>query len=158
MATITDEKPIIFSTRLVQEIQSGNKTQTRRVVTTKNCPYGEVGTILWVRETFRRVRMIYGPKEFKYEYRADYDKVFANLYTWKPSIHMPRKAARIFLEVTEIRKETLLDITEEEAVREGLKDRDEFLKLWDIINAKRGYTVNTNPEVWVVGFKVLIEV
>jgi hypothetical protein len=87
---------------------------------------------------------------------------------WRPSIHMPRTAARIFLRVTNVRVERLWDITLEGIEHEGLyceppytKEhyayapgmRIHWIKLWDSLNAKRGYGWDTNPWVWVIEFE-----
>lgn len=68
---------------------------------------------------------------------------------WKPSIHMPRWASRILLEITNIRVESLQDISEEDARAEGFKSRADFLKAWDEIYGN----VDNNPYVWVVEFQ-----
>ncbi len=134
-------------------------------------PYGKVGDQLWVREAF----MFNG---CYYEYRAgrtDADeKRFARKGLWKPSIHMPRKAARIFLEITAIRVERLQDISEKDAIAEGIEglyfkqgpfgkewqrpDRALaqypqacFEHLWESIHGKKSW--KANPFVWVVEFK-----
>lgn len=89
-------------------------------------PPCKVGDILWVREAYCEP---YAPG--KYSYRADYDEhdvipnrfghvsLSANMFRWKPSIHMPREAARIFLRVTDVRVERLQDITEDDVCDEG---------------------------------------
>jgi hypothetical protein len=82
---------------------------------------------------------------------------------------MPRWASRINLEITDVRVERLQDITEDDAVAEGVQYfitsgkmtrsemsmRSAFADLWDSINFKRGYGWDTNPWVWVVEFKRL---
>lgn len=219
------ERPILFSSPMVQAILAGRKTETRRVVKPKppgtyiglginekknivghywsngltqrfwpalgkplKCPYGQPGDVLWVRETFRK---FYGDSEYPdcYVYKADIDKCgqvpvkHANgkgvgFFTWdkapaKPSIHMPKAAARIWLQVTEIKVERLHDITEQGAIAEGVepykttdkyKDyylaehvcntaKQSFITLWHSINGKD--SLAANPWVWVVKFKVL---
>lgn len=101
-------------------------------------------------------------------------------FGWRPSIHMPRWASRITLEITGVRVERLQDISEADAKAEGitvlpLQNVDDpsawwqsspgenqartpiasFRNLWDSINAKRGYSWESNPWVWVIEFKHL---
>lgn len=102
------------------------------------CPYGKVGDVLWVRETYVRACLSEdgeGPVEgeqWKYWYKADDEWTKHDWHNpnvdgpvdsprWKPSIHMPRAAARIFLEITDIRVERLQDISEEDAKAEGVQ-------------------------------------
>ena len=92
---------------------------------------------------------------------------------WRPSIYMPKEAARLFLRITDVRVERLQEITEDDAVAEGVKDPYEyqdanyyervatdkeinasaFAGLWDSINDKRGYPWRDNPWVWVYEFE-----
>jgi hypothetical protein len=135
-----------------------------------NCLYGVAGDRLWVRETWRRNEWSGristkdgGIKEtglVNIEYRAG-----GNLFKtpigktpepsdkWRPSIFMPRWASRITLEITDVRVERVQDITEADAVSEGLERREHFIRLWDKLNEKRGYSFDSNPWVWVIEFK-----
>ena len=88
---------------------------------------------------------------------------------WQPPRHMPREAARLFLRVTDVRVERVQDISTSNCEREGIaSDIDrfnglmtphhdwivgEFARLWDTINAKRGYGWDSNPWVWVYEFE-----
>lgn len=142
------------------------------------CPFGQPGDRLWVRESYRVMRP-HGIDEV--QYKADWKPLPHD--GWKSSIHMPRWASRLTLEITDVRVERLQDITEEDALAEGIAevgrcqkyvlhlpryhwnplepcDGDTydapsmaFSDLWDSINAKRGHGWDTNPFVWVVTFK-----
>lgn len=137
-------------------------------------PQYKPGDILWVRETFCEVPYEHNHVPIKgghitipkYAYKADSERDYTGI--WKPSIHMPREAARIFLRVKTVRVERLQDITEEDARAEGcstkilndgwknigtLTARDEFITLWEHLNAKRGLGWDRNPWVWVVEFE-----
>jgi hypothetical protein len=93
-----------------------------------NCPYGNIGDLLWVRETF--VPMIIedhdgeGNDLYTWLYKTEpgCDNILRMMEdsTWKPSIHMPKSAARIWLKITDIRLERLHDISEEDAIKEGI--------------------------------------
>ena len=85
------------------------------------CPYGRPGDHLWVREMFCADDGHYsGP--VGYLYRADFEKDL-DVKIWTPSIHMPRAASRITLEVTGIRVERLQNISREDAIAEGATSR-----------------------------------
>lgn len=145
------------------------------------CPYGVVGDILWVRETWhpKRTNM---PTGWPYEYKATAEEDGTPTgEPWKPSIHMPKKACRIKLEVINIRVERVRDISEEDAKAEGVyfygwddpnqddyknylyDDRnsddwglltawESYSTLWEKINGKESW--NLNPWVWVIKFKI----
>lgn len=125
-----DVKPILFNTEMVRAILAGRKTQTRRIIKPQptNPRWNNVGwlgwddghgyrmkppcmagDILWVRETFLRCFMT------KFLYKADdseggIEREFIQKgWVWKPSIHMPKEAARIFLKVRDVRVERLRD-------------------------------------------------
>ncbi|XWJ90335.1 hypothetical protein ACRARH_26190 [Phytobacter ursingii] len=153
------------------------------------CPFGAVGDRIWVRETFQ------GPlvsEELLEEYRAypekfetphyceyaadggakpEYCDLDDNLrHGWRPSIHMPRWASRITLEITGVRVERLNDISQEDAQAEGMEltgwrptysdpdsggevwtPYDNFAQLWESIYGEESW--QANPWVWVIEFR-----
>jgi hypothetical protein len=133
-----------------------------------NCPYGKPGDRLWVRETFLdglsdRSDAERASREDVY-YRADgeaheqfEDHMDAK---WKPSIFMPRWASRITLDITNVRVERLQDISEEDALAEGVEAWSssgnlatwKYQCLWDEINGKK-HPWDSGPWVWVIEFK-----
>ena len=133
------------------------------------CPYGQVGDGLWVRETWmhRSIPSIAKPQSPDSIYYKATNPEVGEAFIWKPSIHMPRWASRITLEITEIRVERLQEISWRDCQREGAVPekapfsvhcepwRDAFERLWDSLNAKRGFSWESNPWVWVIGFKVV---
>jgi len=120
--TTEEQKPILFSTPMVRAILEGKKSQTRRIVKSQSdakCPYGKVGTELWVRETWSQTL------SGDYIYKANYceeNPPMGLRGNWKLSIHMPKDAARIFLKVSQIRTERLHNISEEDALAEGIEE------------------------------------
>ena len=192
------ERPILFSAPMVRAILDGRKTQTRRIVNKKHLPflanitgnfldgkwnqrplpYGKPGDRLWVRESFNH-------DGNHYIYAADLNDAGVQKWAakWKPSIHMPRSASRILLEITGVRVERLQDISEEDAIAEGIsrvpfrpcdgwpicdgymvgkddgvtglaaKASTAYKKLWESINGPGSWDLN--PWVWVVELKVL---
>ena len=196
---MTKERPILFSAPMVRAILDGRKTQTRRIakVTDKDCkpgmitplagfvprtianhisycPYGKQGDRLWVRETFKQHDEVIS-------YKADGTWITDFQHTgginphenitWIPSIHMPRNASRILLEITGVRVERLQDISECDAKAEGsyvcdyfgrrLLDQSSnqgcykwgYRSIWESINGAGSW--HLNPFVWVVEFKTL---
>ncbi len=88
-----------------------------------NCPYGSVGDILWVRETTAQKLIEYGThEEWKTIYKADNPNEM-DRENWKPSIFMPKKACRIFLQITDIKVERLKDISFQDAISEGVENK-----------------------------------
>ncbi|GHU92981.1 hypothetical protein FACS1894208_01390 [Clostridia bacterium] len=166
-------KPILFSTDMVRAILEGRKTQTRRVIKPQyaednhgnktpldifipqvsnisDCAPHQPGDILWVRETWTDA--IYKGED--YEYRAD-GTALPPERRWKPSIHMPREAARLFLRVKNVRAERAQDITTMDCFAEGVNPEigNEYEILWDELYAKGGCGWDTNPWVWVYEFE-----
>jgi hypothetical protein len=136
------------------------------------CPYGKPGDRLWVRETFvdagtNTYTKKQGIQTLFYAASLPIPKENIKQFKgkWKPSIHMPRWASRLTLEVTNIRVERVQDISDEDILSEGFKMdnpaifslgyRGAFKSLWDSINAARGHGWEANPWVWVVEFKKL---
>ncbi len=197
------EHPILFSTPMVQAILNGRKTQTRRVVKPQGkaacfdiamrtdgsnkwprnldaderfisdmkCPYGQVGDVLWARETVSQFSM-----GGIYAYKADNDPDDKGT-KWRPSIHMPKAACRLFLRIKSIKVERLQDISEEDAIAEGCclygpfgeykgsihpsggsmryrafsNASRAFQDLWESINGENSW--KANPWVWVIEFE-----
>lgn len=145
------------------------------------CPYGQRGDRLWVREAWQHANFPLGPYQdgTTVFYRADYmddphgpdgEKSPQGKYRiWKPSIHMPRTASRITLEITGVRVERLQDIIEGDAIAEGIERTGRHWKsysgpgrfcrspissyqtLWESINGVGSWAAN--PWVWVILFK-----
>lgn len=86
------------------------------------CPYGKVGDVLWVREKFRALVDCESGKFHSFSYYADMPEAFHKQYPhkWKPSIHMPKTACRLFLEITDVRVERLQDIKRDDCIKEGI--------------------------------------
>lgn len=199
MKKLVKERPILFSTPMVQAIIEGRKTVTRRIIKKQPevdqqtgghyldlfnrvvsweaykesmppfCPYGGIGHILWVRETFCSTYTVGADDKEIILYKAnDGDERILDAmgWKWKPSLFMPKYQCRLFLEITSIRVERLQEITREDAAKEGVCFTDDkkpswvqkhrfpeenFQILWEMINGKHSWAAN--PWVWVIEFK-----
>jgi hypothetical protein len=223
------ERPILFSTAMVQAILEGKKTQTRRIIKHQprynlrssletedgiilrwneysenpiadektGSPWGygyktpyDIGDILWVRETwceynnkfyYKADKKCYGctedgicmPRDIKRHVTCELcEGVGVEGYIrWKPSIHMPREAARLFLKVINVKVERLQSISRMDIKAEGIYQaclncgkgecvdtldcglKQGFKNIWDSLNEKSGYGWDTNPWVWVIEFE-----
>ena len=188
-------KPILFNTEMVRAILDGRKSCTRRIckdaneytvpdmdfynadrrtyavhnyadreqteqlsVVERNCPICP-GDILYVRETFIQIAA------HTFWYKADGKSWMLKDLRWKPSIHMPKEAARIWLKVTDVRVERLQKITEVQAQAEGCNSglltgactaRGQFEDLWNTTIKKSDLDRcgwQANPWVWVIEFE-----
>lgn len=137
-------------------------------------PY-DVGDVLWVRETWATVHDVAGwphegsvGEELHFVYRADdaFLETSDPQPRWRPSIHMPKEAARLFLEVTEVHAERLQDITAEGCLREGVEPAAQtvgpdfvkgmFSDVWDSTmgaEKRKQFGWDANPWVWVIKFR-----
>ncbi len=186
-------KPILFNTEMVRAILDGHKSVTRRLVKPQPVfPDGEIGTparcddgswcfkidqyhdvydfeikppyqtddILYVREAWQQY--YYGSYAYRAGHRFEADK------GWRPSIHMPKEAARLFLLVTNVRVERLRDITDDQLIAEGISGifnrldyglgRYSFSEIWDGTIPKGKlpiYGWEANPWVWVIKFETI---
>ena len=170
------ERPILFSAEMVRAILEGRKTQTRRVMNPQppleniSCPYAV--DRLWVRESFAvhsfggagenewvRLRYPADGKTVEYKRAGKLPGGKREMNKKLPSIHMPRWASRINLEVVNVRAEKLHEISPFDVEAEGSPESETvfggFVRLWDSINGPRGYSWDVNPWVWVIEFKTV---
>lgn len=181
-------KPILFNTEMVQAILDGRKSCTRRIVKPQpTARYGaqcikppyQPGDILYVRETVWQKIGYYLDidgetkpswyNEFKYIATDEKPETGWN-YSWakRPSIHMPKEAARIWLRVTDVRVERLQEITPQGAWKEGARcsclhpvpdcagNKTAFVNIWNSTIKKSDldrYGWDANPWVWVIEFE-----
>lgn len=134
-------------------------------------PFGTIGDRLWVRETWAHddpnCQSARCGNVDHIWYRASEAPIvadsFAGSASWRPSIHMPRWASRITLEIVNVRVERVQDIREFEAEKEGVIPTKgmlfphsfTFVNLWNDLYAARGSSWDANPWVWVIEFKTL---
>lgn len=177
------ERPILFSGPMVRAILEGRKTQTRRVVKFEfvktipvpensafregtewksECPFGQPGDRLWVRETWAPHADMPPSAIYRCDRGGDYQDTVTPNFRWRPSIHMPRWASRLTLEITAVRVERLQDISEEDVWEEGCtkpsgyfgcpgQAQSIFRSLWGAVYGHESW--DANPWVWVVEFK-----
>ncbi len=144
-------------------------TMHREIDNPMVCPYGQIGDRLWVRESWYQKGTVgrsypdddeyqfFGHKQAAYVADGDAPKDWT--VKKRPSIHMPRWASRILLEITNIRVQRLQAISVEDALAEGIVHRTmncprhEYFQLWNQINGEMAH--DKNPWVWVVEFKVI---
>lgn len=139
------------------------------------CPFGDVGDRIWVRETWAEAGACAPDLKL---YRANYPEHVPSHYEsvpsadqvrWTPSIHMPRWASRILLEITDVRVEQVQSISQADAIAEGAPrshpsidavsqehgfpdfSRSWFGQTWQSIYGAESW--QTNPWVWVIEFK-----
>lgn len=177
------ERPILFCSVMVRALLEDRKTQTRRVVKSApvpwnpeltawemtRCPYGQPGDRLWVREAWRTVEgaaELMTPRElnpayrFWYESDAPHQPGFGRL---RQSIHMPRCASRITLEIIAVRVERLQEISGSDCLAEGIDAanapdyvlgyHEAYRDIFESINGPGSWS--KNPWVWVVEFRRL---
>ena len=182
------KRPILFSGPMVRALLAGTKTQTRRACKPSKtlaildngwlaqrdddvCPYGVPGDRLWVKESIKCVSFCgtsLPSDEVLSLFCADDTPTKADAWPWKrpflPSMFMPLGLSRITLEETEVRVQRLQDISEEDALAEGVEPktwgaramagqgaRAAYAELWDEINGAGAWTIN--PWVWAISFK-----
>lgn len=175
--------PIIFSDPMVRALLNGRKCQTRRLVTSQWANlkmHHDLGErcFVWVREAWLSLD---GQKYYKACTTPDGDQIRKEYGArWKPSIHMPRWASRLTLEVTDVRLQRLQDISEADAVAEGIQEigmrtlcktlpvfhwREDatvgegfdlawaaYSDLWESLHGRGSW--DANPEVVAVSFRV----
>ena len=176
-------KPMLMNTEMVNAILAGRKTQTRRLVKERHLrvldsPYHKEHSevpdkvlleklcespyqsddVLYVRETWCKGSLNGGAEQ--YFYRADDNDFHCK---WRPSIHMPKEAARIFLRVTNVRVEHLRNNLIDDLEAEGFNiiagyfaTLAQFADLWDSTIKKSDidkYGWDANPWVWVIEFE-----
>lgn len=178
-------KPILFNTEMGRAILDGRKSCTRRIIKPQPQGYFEVseeplyiydtdgkqgkitppyqpGDILYVRETWKQAPNGY------YYYEDWQRNDIADVTKWKPSIHMPKEAARIWLKVTDVRVERLQEITPQGAWKEGARcsclhpvpdcagNKTAFVNIWNSTIKKSDlgqHGWDANPYVWVISFE-----
>ena len=191
---LQNAKPIFFNTEMIRAIQDGKKTVTRKMMKPQpiylngfwwhgaerwpekirtihlvngarlyKMPY-KPGDYLYVRETYGTYSKTYGTMPNLY-YKADGDA--PENIKWKPSIHMPKEAARIFLQVKDVKVERLCEISGEDLLKEGIDKKtlfdgpvskafNKFIDIWNSTIKPEDldkYGWDANPWVWATEFE-----
>ncbi len=155
--------------------KGGNPTE---IYTPVICPYGQVGDVLWVREAFahtKQLNLAPDDENYGFVYKAEDESILWNDiegWRWRPSIHMPIEACRSWCIITSIECQRLQDITEGDAIMEGIEGYDEyhykmyldnggaektkmpersFMSLWESIHGTNSWLAN--PWVWVARYE-----
>ncbi|WP_422028117.1 hypothetical protein [Roseovarius sp.] len=186
------DRPILFSAPMIRALLDGRKTQTRRVLKPQpsnvdgvgrwyrmssggeslNCYEIPItpGDRVWVRETWNVPDAYLEPRnrQTALELMNYAATPWAIPGRWRPSIFMPRWASRLTLTVTDVRVQRVQEISEADAMAEGIKRnipgwfpvpgidgsgttaRAAFAMLWDSLNAKRGFGWSENP--WIAAY------
>lgn len=183
------DHPLLMKPDLVVSTIAGRKTNTRRVPPDRYRGWKR-GELIYVRETWRTAKVFddmspseiaetavdagfkpWAPIKYDCDGRMANASELSNTFggSWgktRTSIHMPKWASRLWLELTEdVTVEPLQDITKDDVGREGLNSgsvpyevwpwRTRWIELWDSINAGRGYSWESKPEVAVIRFRVV---
>ena len=145
------------------------------------CPYGQLGDLLWVRETWRAEERPDGLDGVRYRADEAFESIantreaaerwleaYRGDERWRPSIHMPRWASRLTLRLTDVRVERLQEITNEGVLAEGLgfvwgytraepprDGRARFAEFWNELYSDPKRSWQADPWVWVLGFEAL---
>jgi hypothetical protein len=171
-------QPLLYTGRKYVFPDDGPKWTQQDGSVLAHCPFGVVGDRLWVRESFRRAERVHWPDlshcvnpndPHDVIFHAEgFDRSTGSTRLW-PSIHMPRWASRLTLEITDVRVERLQAITDDDAAAEGILgvmcnrigpnfgkpmgQRASFARLWDEVYGAGAWALD--PWVWALTFQVL---
>lgn len=147
--------------RYIQQKASSTSIGDKLPINLRNLPW-DIRDRLWVRETFSLQPDNPNGRKKHIVYKTDFEAPVSKAFKYKPSIFMPRWASRITLEITGIRVERLQEISNKDAIAEGVKydvskeggwPVSRYKALWESINGKDSW--EANPFVWVTEFKRL---
>ena len=161
-------KSILMTPGNASLLRRSKKWATRRLVKADGdeCRYGGPGDLLWVRENWQLVELPFADQDpeshiwkgpapkahpgglWHVVYQADHLR--SDLPRWRPSIHIPKWAARFILKIHKVHKEPLHAIDDAGAQEEGMRDALDYRELWEEINGRGSW--RDNPEVWVIRY------